>query len=141
MPSHRIYATVLLCLFTIYIIYSFWVYQQPSNPVISNSKKFAAGKFVWQSHNCHVCHQIYGLGGYLGPDLTNIYSKRGKDYIAAFVQNGTGVMPAFHLSTRDLNNLQYFLEEMDRTGVSDPRYFKIQKDGNIENETNRKQIE
>ncbi len=34
----------------------------------------AAGKLLYQKYNCQACHQIYGLGGYMGPDLTNVYS-------------------------------------------------------------------
>ena len=34
-----------------------------------------SGKLVWQKHNCQSCHQLYGLGGYLGPDLTNVISQ------------------------------------------------------------------
>ncbi|MFQ5767659.1 MAG: c-type cytochrome [Acidobacteriota bacterium] len=30
------------------------------------------GLELWRSHNCQACHQIYGFGGFLGPDLTNL---------------------------------------------------------------------
>jgi len=35
------------------------------------------GKRLWSSHNCIACHQLYGLGGYMGPDLTITFP--GKD--------------------------------------------------------------
>ena len=30
-----------------------------------------AGRALWHDHNCQTCHQIYGFGGFLGPDVTN----------------------------------------------------------------------
>ena len=91
----------------------------------------AAGKIVWQEQNCNSCHQLYGLGGFLGPDLTNIYSLKGKDHIKAFVLNGTPVMPRFNLRVKDLEALVEFLQEVDKSGRSDPRSISIYNNGTI----------
>ena len=76
-------------------------------------KDVDAGKMVWQQYNCNACHQVYGLGGYLGPDLTNVYSNRGSEYIQAFLKNGTGSMPQFHLTETETSLLLSFLKEID----------------------------
>ena len=81
------------------------------------------GKMIWQQKNCVLCHQLYGLGGHLGPDLTNVYSKKGDAYIKAFLQTGTVVMPNFHLSEKEMQALISFLKYTDGTGVSDPSSF------------------
>lgn len=39
------------------------------------SQQAAAGKRVWQKHNCVSCHTLFGNGGYVGEDLTNIVAK------------------------------------------------------------------
>ena len=90
------------------------------------------GKMVWQHYNCNACHQIYGLGGYLGPDLTNEYSLKGKDVINAFLISGTSTMPVFHMSEKEMNDLVAFLKDVDRTGSADPRTFTIYPNGTIE---------
>jgi nitric oxide reductase subunit C len=92
------------------------------------------GKLLWQKYNCNACHQIYGLGGYLGPDLTNVYSHKGKgpDYIRTFLQHGTDIMPDFKLNDTEVNALVTYLQAVDATGTSDPKTFKIHADGTIE---------
>ena len=63
---------------------------------------------VWQKYNCQSCHQLYGLGGYLGPDLTNVYSAKGKGelFIKAFLHAGTKQMPSFDLSKEEEKELK-----------------------------------
>lgn len=89
------------------------------------------GKMIWQQYNCGACHQVYGLGGYLGPDLTNSYSKRGPAYIQAFLANGTNIMPNYHLTETEIKELTEYLRNLDASGISDPRTFTIQNNGFI----------
>jgi len=91
-------------------------------PLSAESDK---GKMIWQAKDCGACHQIYGLGGYLGPDLTNEYSRRGPEFIRAFIVSGTGSMPRFHFSDAELDALVSYLKAIDQSGKSDPRTFKI----------------
>jgi nitric oxide reductase subunit C len=94
----------------------------------------AAGKLLYQKYNCQACHQVYGLGGYMGPDLTNVYSASGKGpaYIAAFLRNGTSRMPNFHLSERDVSALVAYLALVDATGTSPIRDYRTTWYGSIE---------
>lgn len=92
------------------------------------------GKMIWQEKNCTACHQIYGLGGFLGPDLTNIYSVEGKGpvYIRAFVTAGNPTMPSFQLKEEELTALVEYLRHVDSSGKADPKEFKVNYDGTIE---------
>ena len=86
----------LLCL--AFVIYSLSIYLVPIRKHLSSKPDAylaSEGRLVWQNYNCEACHQLYGLGGYLGPDLTNVYSCIGKGpvYIKAMIKSGTGTMP------------------------------------------------
>lgn len=74
-----------------------------------------SGKALWQTKNCQSCHQLYGLGGYMGPDLTNVAAK-GPAYMQAFLKGGTRKMPDFHLTEPEMHRLIAFLEWVDQTG-------------------------
>jgi nitric oxide reductase subunit C len=76
-----------------------------------------AGMSVWQAKNCQSCHQLYGLGGYMGPDLTNVAAK-GDPYMRAFLQSGTARMPDFHLRPQEIDQLCAFLHWVDHSGKS-----------------------
>ena len=123
---------ILATLVTAFSIYSAHLYT--SLPVKSYpvNKDASAGKQVWQQYNCTACHQVYGLGGYLGPDLTNVYSFRGPDYIKMLMKSGTDIMPNLHLSEDEINNLLAYLKNIDSSGSADARTFKLKKDGTIE---------
>ncbi|MBN8699859.1 MAG: cytochrome c [Chitinophagales bacterium] len=99
---------------------------------IKQDRDAAAGKLSWQKYNCNACHQVYGLGGYLGPDLTNVYSVRGPAYIEAFLKNGTGIMPDFHLKQGEIKNLLGFFRQLNASGKSDPKTFMLSYEGTIE---------
>jgi nitric oxide reductase subunit C len=79
----------------------------------------ADGKLLYQKYNCQACHQIYGLGGYMGPDLTNEYSQPGKGpaYMSVFLKNGTDRMPNFHLAPHDVSALIAYLGSVDASGA------------------------
>lgn len=116
---------IFLLLILLFGGYTAWIYAHlpmGTQPLSALSDK---GKMIWQDKNCGACHQIYGLGGYLGPDLTNEFSRRGPDYIKAFVVSGTASMPKFNLSEDELNALISYLKAIDKSGSSDPRNFKI----------------
>lgn len=104
-----------------------------STPPQSNKpdQKAQLGRELWQQKNCTSCHQLYGLGGHLGPDLTNVYGIRSEAYIKAFLESGTSVMPNYNLSPDEMESLIAFLKYTNSTGTSDPRSFKLHIDGTI----------
>ena len=66
MLSDKIKIAAFVSLVLAFAAYTFYLYthlpvgqQKTSDPVIR-------GKTAWQKYNCSACHQIYGLGGFLG---------------------------------------------------------------------------
>jgi nitric oxide reductase subunit C len=79
------------------------------------------GLDLWREHNCQACHQIYGFGGFLGPDLTNMVGEETPD--AAYwgvLTSGLNRMPALHLDGDDQTALMAYLRAVNRTGQSQP---------------------
>jgi len=74
------------------------------------------GLRLWRSHNCAACHSLYGLGGHLGPDLTNVISRRGRPYAAYILASGKGKMPAYPLDAADYDALLDYLQSIDALG-------------------------
>lgn len=126
------YISILLVLATAFIVYNFVVYTQKEiyGNVVLSEKAFN-GQNLWLNNNCNSCHQIYGLGGYLGPDLTNVYSFRKKNdsYIKAMFNSGTKSMPVFHFTEIEKDELLQFLIEVDQTGISPNPKAQIDFDG------------
>lgn len=126
---------------TSFLIYSFGIYIKPlSIKKVSrfNKEQAAEGRLIWQNYNCQSCHQLYSLGGYLGPDLTNIISNpnKGEKIVRVLVKSGTKQMPAFDLTDHEMNLLMEFLKSTDASGKADLRNFSIDNFGMIEkNET------
>ncbi len=116
-------------LFVAFVLFSGYVYvaEVPAIPADAKHDLAVQGKGLWQQHNCSSCHQLYGLGGYLGPDLTNVISDKGAPYAKAIMQGGTGTMPNFKLSETELTALVAFLEHADQTGKASREHFR--KDG------------
>lgn len=132
MEQSKKYLLFLTLLITTFLIYNFTLYTSKSNyGTIHLSEKAVNGENVWLKYNCNSCHQLYGLGGYLGPDLTNIYSAKGKGeiFIKAMVNSGIKVMPKFDLSESEKDELVQFLKEVDQTGFSPNTEAKIESDG------------
>jgi hypothetical protein len=84
------------------------------------NEQAARGKRLYQEHNCTACHQIYGLGGYLGPELTTVMSDpaRGEAYARAILTSGTQRMPDFKLSQGETDQLLAFLKYVDTTALT-----------------------
>jgi nitric oxide reductase subunit C len=111
-------------LFVAYSAYSFVVYTRGTDKAISFSdteqQQIDKGKILFQKHNCIACHQLYGLGGYLGPELTTAWSdkNRGEAYMKAFLQNGAIRMPKFNFTNEEINSLISYLHYVDTTAIS-----------------------
>ena len=126
---HKFALAVLLT--TAFLSYSIYLYAAlPLSE--TNDTAGDKGKALWQKHNCTACHQVYGLGGFLGPDLTNVYSQRGPEYITAFLKNGNLTMPAYQMNEEDIQAMLAYLWHLDNSGIADPRSFKTNYDGTIE---------
>ena len=121
---------IFFVLFVCFIAFSVWIYTIPLFSPSQYSEKelhlVAEGRLVWQKYNCHTCHQLYGLGGYLGPDLTNVYSRSGNNehYIRGLVKSGVKQMPAFEISEEEMNALLQFLKNVDQSGSSNPQDYQ-----------------
>lgn len=89
------------------------------------------GQQLFQDKNCIACHQFYGLGGYMGPDLTNVISKRGKAYSGAFITAGTASMPSFDMTTEEVSALVEYLAFVDQTGTYPLQDYNVEWNGNV----------
>ncbi len=116
-----------------FLIYSFYLYNNLPFKSSIATEETLKGKDIWQEKNCNACHQIYGLGGFLGPDLTNVYSLKSPEHIKAFIISGTNVMPKFNLSNNQINCLLTYLKSVDATGNADPKKIILNIDGTISN--------
>lgn len=115
---------IFLVLFTAYAAYSAVVYTMGTKSDIVLSKteweQVNRGKLLFQQYNCTSCHQLYGLGGYLGPELTTAYSDagRGELQMRSFLKNGGIRMPNFHFPEKDIDALISFLKYVDETAIT-----------------------
>ena len=126
---------IYICLFALFISYTIIIYTSPL--FLKEGSKLSPnlaseGRLIWQKYNCQSCHQLYSLGGYLGPDLTNHLSKENGELILKnIVQSGTGAMPKFTLTEDEMLNLIEFLKYTNETGIADLRVFRPSIDGTI----------
>ena len=118
-------------LISAFLIYSCWLYTHLPFPA-NCTDEISAGRAVWQQYNCAACHQVYGLGGYLGPDLTNIYSRRGTNFLQGYLKSGNQVMPDFHLTDSQIHHLLAWFQQMDQSGHADPNTYHIQFNGTLQ---------
>jgi len=130
--NHKVIIAVILAIG--FVCYTGYIYSALPGRHKMVTAKEDAGKALWQKHNCTACHQIYGLGGFLGPDLTNVYSQKGEGYIRAFLGNGNLTMPAYDLSEEEILAFLSYLKHVDESGISDPRSFRININGTIKQE-------
>jgi nitric oxide reductase subunit C len=115
---------IMALLGTAFLAFSIYVYTggthlagtAPLSTAVQN------GLRLYQAKNCVACHQIYGLGGYMGPDLTNVASAPNKDahYLRTMIKNGTDRMPNFGLTDAEADALVAFLKFVDASGRYPP---------------------
>ncbi|MCB1961129.1 MAG: cytochrome c [Rhodocyclaceae bacterium] len=74
------------------------------------------GKKLWEVNNCIGCHSLLGEGAYFAPELGNVYTRRGPDFIKAWIQAqptgapGRRQMPNFGFSDKELDDLVEFFK-------------------------------
>lgn len=110
--------SILLVLLVLFVAYSTLVYTRGTGTSLNNPLLDSAaikGKILWQSHNCSSCHQLYGLGGFLGPDLTTVISRKGEAYSKAIILTGTKRMPQYNLGDHEAEAITKFLSYVDST--------------------------
>jgi nitric oxide reductase subunit C len=119
-----------ISLFVAYLVYSIVVYTKGTekNNVVSTDEltQIKKGSLLFQQYNCSSCHQLYGLGGYLGPELTTAYSDpaRGELFMKAFLKAGGQRMPNFHFKEEEINALIGFLKHVDESAITYKKHRK-----------------
>jgi nitric oxide reductase subunit C len=109
-------------LVTMFALQTFLVYGDRTGRELSPLSDAALeGREVWLRHNCQACHQFYGFGGFLGPDLTNAWSRLSRERVDQVLTYGTAQMPPFRLSEGEITAIAAFLREVDATGVGQAR--------------------
>lgn len=99
-----------------YLIYSGWIYNGATDYGTTMTPRQSEGKQIYHQFNCQSCHQIFGLGGYLGPELTTVISDshRGEEYAKVFLKNGGGTrMPNFNFNDEQVDALIDYLKYVD----------------------------
>lgn len=114
---------------------SLYAYLHPGDPAPPDPlpENWELGLHVWRKNNCQTCHQIYGLGGYMGPDLTNVFLPRrgSRSYVEGIVKHGSIPMPRLGLTDEEVQAVATFLEHTGRTGrwpMSEPTKDKTPQD-------------
>lgn len=80
------------------------------------TEQVVRGKKIWETRNCIGCHTLLGEGAYFAPELGNVYTRRGPDFIKAWIKAqptgapGRRQMPQFHLTDGELDDLVAFLK-------------------------------
>ena len=132
---YRLYGLIFLGLIVLYTFYNMVIYTNKTDyGRVKLSSEAVKGENLWLKNNCNACHQIYGLGGYLGPDLTNVYSKSGKseEVLKTIMISGVKSMPKFNFTAAEQNALLQFLKEVDKTGYYPNRNVKFRFTGWVE---------
>ena len=112
---------MIFCLVAIFAAQTWLVYSDPAGTRHPISPLAAEGQAVWRENNCQSCHQLYGYGGFLGPDLTNAIGAISPERMESVLTIGSGQMPAFQLDPAEREALTAFFLEIDATGVAQPR--------------------
>lgn len=132
MQNYLKYLLILTVLIGLFSIYNYIIYtSKTAYQAVHLTEKAIKGENIWLQNNCNSCHQIYGLGGYLGPDITNVYSREGKGekYIKAILNSGIKTMPQFNFSEEEKDELVQFFKEIDQTGYYPDINATINNDG------------
>ena len=118
---------LVLTLCAVFLAQTWMVYSDPAGRAAGPLSGLALeGRDVWHAHNCQSCHQIYGFGGFLGPDLTNFAGRVGageqgeaalRSRLESVLTAGSALMPAFRLGSEEREALAAYFAALDATGI------------------------
>lgn len=103
-----------------FVVQTGLVYTDAPGRVVLEGQALA-GRKIWQRENCQVCHQMYGFGGFLGPDLTNVSARIQRSQLDELLTAGRKQMPAFGLEPGEIESVWAFLQAMNETGIGQAR--------------------
>ncbi len=121
-----------LTLVLIFFLQTWFVYTDSTGYSMPALTPLAAqGRALWHEKNCQSCHQLYGFGGFLGPDLTNASEGLTQARFDMVLTEGALQMPAFHFDEEQRQALMAFLSEINKTGVGELRAAPGSKPGEV----------
>lgn len=103
---------LMIGLVTAFVVQTALVYGDSREQPISEAA--VRGRKLWHKNSCQVCHQIYGNGGFLGPDITNAASRVDEVRLTQLLTVGSGQMPSFHMTDDQIQDVRAYLEALDR---------------------------
>lgn len=71
------------------------------------------GLLLWRDNHCAACHAVFGLGGHIGPDLTNVARRRDAAYLHHVLRYGMSGMPGPDLNADAASDLIAYLRHVD----------------------------
>ncbi len=98
---------------------------------LTMSDEAILGQQVWQQEHCISCHSIYGLGGHLGPDLTQIIHRKGEAFTRAYILAGGYKMPRKLIAEPELSHLMSYLRFIDNSGTYPIKTFPLNAYGDF----------
>lgn len=108
---------LIACLVLVFFVQTWLVYADPAGRANGPlSEEASRGREIWHENNCQSCHQLYGFGGFLGPDLTNATETLTAARLEAVLTVGAKQMPAFDLDAGEREAIEAFLAEVHATG-------------------------
>lgn len=102
-------------LFLALTFHTTWKVPQRSNAA-NLTEQVVRGKHLWETRNCIGCHTLLGEGAYFAPELGNVYTRRGGDFIKVWIKAqptnvpGRRQMPQFNFTDTQLDDLVAFLK-------------------------------
>jgi nitric oxide reductase subunit C len=98
----------------------------PTRPGGEINTQVVTGQKLYRDINCGYCHSINGVGGAIGPDLSNIASQLTKDQITAYLKNPDLMVPRtlhpkLQFTPDELNSLVAYLETLGAAVTYSPQ--------------------
>ncbi|MBT3785079.1 cytochrome c [bacterium] len=109
-----IFASICFC----FLVQGFLAYSDfpNSSMVVTLNSEARFGLKLWRQNSCGSCHQLYGLGGFMGPDLTNVTRRLPDPVLHHYLEKGGSRMPSFKLRKNERQAIIEFLKTMNQTG-------------------------